>query len=415
MDDDNINPYNLEAEQQILGAILIENNLIRKTNISIEDFYAQKHKQIYEAMIKLDIDGLPIDIISLKEKGIEDISYISSLASNMATTANISYHADLVKEDSKRRKLRTICLKTLNDINEESIDTLLSNLRNGVSALVKGRGSKIVSSREIALELSEFIERRARNKNILSGISSGFKDLDDLTDGFQNGEQIIIAARPGVGKSAIALACAENAGIPVGVISIEMGGHQLGIRTLATLSGIELWRLRKGILSDMHWSQITDGLVRLSELPIYFSFSSKTTIEIERTITQMIESYTCKMIIVDYLQLTKGAESKKREQEIAEVSRTLKLAAVANNIPIIALSQLNREVEKRENKRPMLSDLRESGAIEQDADVVIFLYREKQDSTVIELNIAKGRNCGLGTLKLYFNSDTMTFRSYQDV
>jgi len=412
---DNINPHNLEAEQQILGAILIENNLIRKIDIGIEDFYAQKHKQIFQAMIQLDMDGLPIDMISLKEKGIDDLSFLSSLAMNIVTTANIDYHSKIVKEDANKRKLRTVCLKALSDIPEQTIDTVLGEMRGGISSLVKGRGSNIISCREIALELNEFIERRAKNQHSLSGVPSGFSDLDELTDGFQGGEQIIIAARPGVGKSSLAMACAENAGVPVGVISIEMGGHQLGIRTLSSLSQVELWRLRKGILSDLNWAQVRSGLVSLSELPIYFSFSSKTTIEIERTITQMLEAFDCRMIIVDYLQLTKGSEPKKREQEVAEVSRTLKLEAVANNIPIISLSQLNRQVEQRENKRPILSDLRESGAIEQDADVVIFLYREKPDSPVMEVNIAKGRNCGLGSLKLYFNADTMTFRPYQDI
>ena len=420
---DNINPHNLEAEKQVLGSIILDNKAIKRLDITTDDFYAQKHKDIYKAMLALDADGLPIEMISLKEKGIEDIGYIYQIANEIVTTANIYYHADLIRESSIKRKIRLMCLKALSSLNTESVDDILSQLRANSMQLVKGRGPKIVSTRDIAVELNKFIERRSQNRNELSGITSGFLELDKLTDGFQPGEQIVIAARPGMGKSALAMAIAENCKVPVGFISIEMGPHQLGIRSLSTLSGVELWRLRKGILADFHWPYITEGLSELSQLPIYFSFSSRTTTEIERTITQMIESFDCRMIVVDYLQLTKGTDSKKRELEIAEVSRTLKLAAMSNNIPVIALSQLNREVEKRENKKPMLSDLRESGAIEQDADLVIFLSRVKDDefkldeesnAYVLELDIAKGRNCGLGSLKLKFNGDVMKFEPYKE-
>lgn len=408
---DNVNPHNLEAEEQILGAILLENNLIRKIPVTIEDFYAQKHKDIFKAMLKLDTEGLPIDVISLQKEGQEDIGYISQLTANTPTTANINYHADIIREDSNKRKLRQICLQTLQNINDESVDSILANIRYGVKSLAKRRSSRVTSAFDIAKDLNDFIERRTKNKHDLSGIPSGFINLDNLTDGFQPGELTILAARPGQGKSALAMSFAENAGVPVGIISIEMGSHQLGIRTLSKLSGIELWKLRKGIFQDIQWPNVRDALSQMSQLPLYFAFSSKTTQEIERTITQMIEAYDCKMVIIDYLQLTKSTESKKREQEVAEVSRLLKILAVQYNIPIIALSQLNRQVESRENKRPILSDLRESGAIEQDADVVIFLFRDRSDTDgMVELSIAKGRNCGLGKVKLYFSGDTMTFR-----
>lgn len=406
----NVNPHNLEAEEQILGAILLENIFIRKIPITIEDFYAQKHKDIFKAMLQLDAEGLPLDIVSLQEAGQKDIGYLSRLAANTPTSANINYHSDLVREAANKRKLRQICFQTLQRINEESVDSILANIRNGITDLIKRRGSKVTSAFEIAKDLDEFIERRTKNKHDLSGVPSGFTELDNLTDGFQPGELTILAARPGQGKSALAMSFAENAGVPVGIISLEMGAHQLGIRTLSKLSGVELWRLRKGILSDIHWPSVRDALSQMSQLPLYFAFSSKNTQEIERTITHMVEVCDCKLIIVDYLQLTKSTESKKREQEVAEVSRLLKILASQYSIPVIALSQLNREVEKRENKRPILSDLRESGAIEQDADVVMFLYREKADTDgLIELSIGKGRNCGLGKVKLYFSGDTMTF------
>ncbi len=414
MPDNPINPHNPDAEQQILGAILCDNIVIRKVNLTPEDFYSQKHRSIFKSMLELDADGMPIEFVSLQKKG-QDIGYISQLMSNTVTTANINYHADIVKEDSNKRKVRAVCLQALNDLNDESVDTVLANMRNELSGLVKGRACKLISAADIAKELDNFVDRRSKNRNELSGIPSGFRDLDNLTDGFQGGDLIIIAARPGQGKSALAIALAENASVPVGIISIEMGAHQLGIRTLAQLSGVELWRLRKGILGNDHWPSLTKALSRFAQLPLYFSFSSKNTIEIERTITAMVEAYDSKMIILDYLQLTKSNESKKREQEVAEVSRLLKIMAQSYNIPIIAVSQLNREVEKRENKRPILSDLRESGAIEQDADIVIFLYRERQDADgTVELNIAKGRNIGCGTVKLHFYGDTMSFVSHSD-
>lgn len=410
---DNVNPHNLSAEQQILGAIMLDNKIIRRLNLSIDDFYTQKHKQIYKAMLEFDLDGMPIDYATLKTKVVEeDIIYLSQYC-DAPTTANAIYHSDMVKEMSNKRKLKNICLHTINEIDNETIDSLLGNIRNNMAQLVKGRGCNLASSSEIGKELLEFLERREKNKNELSGIPSGFKDLDNLTDGFQCGDLIVLAARPSQGKSALAMAFAENAGVPVGIISIEMGPHQLGIRSIAKLSGIELWKLRKGILAKHQWPALHGALSDFAQMPLYFSFNSKSTIEIERTITQMIEIYDCKMAIVDYLQLTKSKENKKREQEVAEVSRLLKIMAQSNNIPIIALSQLNREVEKRENKRPILSDLRESGAIEQDADVVMFLYRENTESDgIVEINIAKGRNIGLGTIKLAFTGDTMTFGDY---
>lgn len=415
--ENNINPHDLEAEQQVLGAIILQNELIRKVEIATEDFYSPKHQDIYRRMLQLDIDGTPIDAIALRAAGLEDTAYITSIACDIVTTANINMHADIIKENSRKRKLRKLCLQVVGDINTETIDDLLNIIRLQTAELLQKRGSKIISSKEMARELSEFLETRAKHTGQLSGITSGLKDLDELTDGFQRGEMTIIAGRPGTGKSAFAMACASRAGVPVGVISLEMGSHQLGIRQLSTLSGVDLWRLRKGFLRHEDWPNVAEGFKMMAELPIYFSFSSYKTMAIERTITQMIEIHGCQMIIIDYLQLTKGNESKKREQEVAEVSRTLKLNTLQHNIPILVLSQLNREVEKRGQQKPVLSDLRESGAIEQDADIVIFLWMDSkkiEDKNILYLSIAKGRNCGLGEIKLYVDFDTMTFRGMKN-
>jgi replicative DNA helicase len=410
---ENAPPHNQEAEQQILGAVIIDNSVVRRLNITPEDFYAQKHADIYRAMLKLDSDGMPIDVVTLKDQG-QDAFYLGNIAMSLPTAANALFHADIVREDSNKRRLLRLCHETIVGMGEP-IDVLVSNIRAILPNIVRGRGGSVVTAAQMAKNLSDFLERRSRDRSTLSGVGSGFAEVDSLTDGWQGGDLIILAARPGMGKSALAMVCAENAKVPVGVISIEMGEHQIGIRTVSKLSNVELWKLRKGLFLDENWHSINAALAKIAMLPIYFSFTSKNVVEIERMITQMVETYSCKMVIIDYLQLTRGSDHRKREQEVAEVSRLLKCLAQSFNIPIMAVSQLNREVEKRENKRPMLSDLRESGAIEQDADVVMFLYRDTAKTAgPVEIIFAKGRNIGLGTVKLWFDGDKMTFRDYRE-
>jgi replicative DNA helicase len=410
LEEHNIIPHDIDAEQQILGAIILENRLIRSIDITRNDFYSIKHSEIFSHMLSLDADNTPIDAITLKSKGVE-IAYTTQIAMNMITTANIKIHSEIVKELARKRALLRLCRETIEDIHTLTIDDLLSNMRNQTIELLRGRTNKIVSSGEIAKELLDFIERRKEHSGELSGIPSGFSELDSLTDGFQPGEITIIAGRPGAGKSAFAITCATNSKEPSGIISLEMGAHQIGIRQLSALSKIELWKLRKGLFSAEDMPDLTEGFKRMAELELYFSFTSHKTHSIEKCITQMIEAYGCKIIVIDYLQLTKGNESKKREHEVAEVSRTLKLCAMNHNIPIIVLSQLNRKVEERAQQKPILSDLRESGAIEQDADVVMFLWmpKPKEHPKLLELTIAKGRNCGLGNIYLEAEFDTMTF------
>lgn len=404
-----IAPHSLEAEEQILGSLILDANLIHSIALNEDDFYSLKHRTLFKSIVQLIADRVPVEFISLRERG-QDPRFISTLVNSVVSTANVQYHTDLVKEYANRRKIRVACMQALQDIQAESVDMVMAGLRNSLSNIARDRGKTIVTSRELAVEVGQFLDRRAENRDALSGVPSGFNMLDRLTDGWQGGDLIIVAARPGQGKSALAMIFSENALVPVGIISIEMGAHQLGIRTLATLSQVDLWRLRKGVLDKNNWADVGRGLSKFAELPLYFSFLAKNSTEIERTITQMVQAYECKMIVVDYLQLTKGTHGKKREEEVAEISRLLKIMAQTHNIPIIAISQLNREVEKRENRRPILSDLRESGAIEQDADIVIFLYKEgKEGEDVLNVDIAKGRNIGLGRIRLHFNGDTMTF------
>jgi len=412
----NINPHNIEAEQEVLGSIILENNLIRKINLSLNDFYSAKHREIFEAMTKLDIEGTPIDISTLKSRGINDVNYLSTMAFIVVSPVNAVYNADIVREDANKRKIGIICRNAMENLQTDSVDDTLSKIRGALTLIAKTRGGSIVNTTEIAKEMAEFVDRRINNKDTLSGIPTGFMDLDELTDGFQGGDLILMAARPASGKSALAMEFAENAGVPVGVISIEMGQHQIGIRHISKLSGVTLFNIRKGYLHhEGRIDKVLNACARLAELPIYYSFSSRKIIEMERAITQMIEVYGCKEIIVDYLQLAKGNEAKKREQEVSEISKFLKSMAMIHNVPVIAISALNREVEKREGKRPLLADLRESGALEYDADVVIFLHKASQENNcVVEAIVAKGRNIALGTVKLWFNGDTMTFRNFSE-
>ncbi len=409
----------LDAEIWVLGSIFTDNGVINDINLLPEDFYKPVHQEIFKAMRELSGEGKPIDIVSLddrlKQKHTEEIS---SIASAVFTAANVNYHARIVKEAALLRTVQKTCLQTLRAIQEGEIETsdmAVSAIHEVTGKVVNGQGGVITSMSQVAKETLDYVERRYENQNSISGIPSGFKDLDKITDGFQGADLITLAARPGMGKSAFAMAIAQNAssqGFPIGVVSIEMNKHQIGIRTMASLSQVEMWRLRKGILDKEGFNSVINAVSLMANLPIYFSFSSWSIEDMRKVITQMVRLQGVKMVIVDYLQLIRNPERKNREREIGEISTTLKCLAKTFNIPIIALAQLNRQVEQRENKRPKLSDLRDSGQIEQDSDAVIFLYRENvsEHKGVVEVIFEKGRNIGLGKVMLNFNGDLMTFR-----
>ncbi len=415
--------HNIEAEKGVLGAIFFDNNTLRQIDLRVNDFYKPAHREIYSAMLSLSEDGSPIDIITLTERLEKKYhNEIMDIATQAFTAVNIKYHADIVAEASRLHKLQRLCLQILQiiagDIQETS-EALIGQLHAGMSSIIRDQGDAIVDIRDVARETYEFIKRRHEQKGILSGIPSGFKDIDTITDGFQSSDLIILAARPSMGKTALAMSFAQNAAeidYPVGVVSLEMGKQALGIRTVSSLSQVELWKLRKGIHTREDTAALISAAARMADLPIYFSFSAWELDQIRKVITQMVEVKGIKLVIVDYLQLAGNAKQKTREREIGEISTTLKQLAKTFQIPVIALSQLSREVEKREDKRPKLSDLRDSGQIEQDADVVMFLYREKprEIKGLAEVHFAKGRNIGLGVVKLYFDGNTMTFRSLKD-
>lgn len=414
MPEDFIPPQNLEAEQQVLGAVLLDNAALATIpEILPSDFYRPAHGAALKTMRGLAERREPIDLLSMQASGV-DAKYLAEIVSGMVTAANVRYHAKLVKEASNRRQIIRMCREAIQGIAERSVDETLTLIRNGAQGIVSGRGGTIVSMKDVAKDIVGYVEMRRQHRDQISGIPSGFTDIDQITDGWQKGDFIIVAARPGKGKSALAMAMAQNSGVPVGMISLEMGPHQLGIRSLSSLSQVELWRLRKGFFGDGDWGSLVDAFGRMAEMEIYFTFTARNTAEIERAVSQMVEVHGVELLIVDYLQLAKSLEAKKREQEVAEVSRLCKALALTHNMPVMALAQLNRDSEK-EKRSPVLADLRESGQIEQDADVVIFLHNDpKRPENVLDILFAKGRNIGLGTARLLFERDTMTFRDYRE-
>lgn len=407
-------PHHRKAEEMILGCILVDNSLIRQCALAVDDFYFEKHQMYYSMFLGLHEDREPIDLVIMSQSlDAEALNALNGFMTEAFTTANFTYYENLVKELSIKRKLQKLGIGLARWVTESSVDELVSKLRLQISDIVSGRGASLVPMATVSEEIKEFVDRRRAHAGGLSGLSTGLKDLDNFTDGLQNGDMIVIAGRPGSGKSAFAAHVAQTQalrGIPAGFISLEMGTHQLGIRSLSSISQVEMWKLRKGIFADSYAS-VSDGLRKMSKLPIWFCFSASDSKSIEKTITAMVEEKGCKLIILDYLQLVRSSNADSREREVAQVSNVLKNAARMNNIPVMALSQLNRGPEK-EKRRPILADLRESGAIEQDADVVMFLHRGEVEGT-IEVIFAKGRNIGTGTNVVTWQDETMTFRDFE--
>lgn len=414
-----IPPRDLEAEQSVLGAILVDSSVFPKIELITEDFYLPTHQTIFLAMRELNSNQDVIDIITLKEKLVANnhfegvgLPYLAKLGSIAVISASIQHHAAIVKEKAQKRSIIKTYIQVMQEINSLTIDEIISKIRNETGNILRGHGGQITTMYEIAKDINGYIEKRVNNRHELSGIPSGIPELDDFTDGFQAGQFYVIGARPGMGKTALSFYIAQNCGVPCGRIDLEMSARQLGLRALAREADVELWKLRKGHIGKNDWPYIVKALGRLAELPIFFAFTSYNIAEIEKVVTQMVETKGIKMLMVDYLQLVNSVERKKREQEVAEASRLMKRLAKTYDMPVIALCQLNREVEGRENKRPVLKDLRESGAIEQDADVVMFLYREdiRNSKGVVEILIPKGRNEGSAEIKLFFDGDKMTFK-----
>jgi len=439
-------PHSIESEQSVLGSILLDKESILKIadTLQLKDFYKKAHRLIFEAMLDLYQEQEAIDVLTvtnlLKDrKQLEDIggaSYLSSLVNSVATPAHIVSYAKTVHKKRVLRELISISynISNLGYREDEDIDMLLDEAEKSIFSITQDSQSKAFAHIKNTLnDAFERIEKLHQSDKTLRGVPTGFKTLDRILSGFQNSDLIILAARPSLGKTSFALNIALNAAkqnVPVGIFSLEMSSEQLVDRLIATEAKVDLWKLRTGNLSmDGEYNdfeRISEALGVLSEAPIFFEESSMPNIMQIRTMARRLQAeHGLGLLIIDYLQLINPRNPNDSPvQAISEISRALKGIARELNIPVLALSQLSRAVEQRTARIPKLSDLRDSGSIEQDADVVMFIYREDRDRENTErkneadIIVAKHRNGPLGNAALYFDQDRATFenlsKEYED-
>jgi len=433
-------PHNLDAETAILGGILINNEAMNQIVdiIDSDEFYREANMHLFEGMVDLYNRGEPIDIITLTQllakKKLQEKSggrdYPASLAEAISTSAGITYHAEIVKSLSIRRKLIGQCSTISESCFQEwgSTEDLLEMAEQSIFDIAEEQVREgFESMKNVVTDSFKKLESTAAFDGYITGVPSGFTDFDRMTAGLQPSDLIIIAGRPSMGKTAFALNIGYHAARKtkkgVAVFSLEMSKQQLGIRLLGFDAGIDATKLRTGNLRGKEWESLTDAANRLSELPIYIDDSSGISVlEMKAKCRRMKRQNDLTLVIVDYLQLIQGRKTaESRQLEMSEISRFLKAMAKDLNVPVIALSQLNRKVEDRPNKKPQLSDLRESGAIEQDADVIAFIYRDEmyhpdldENRNIAEIIIGKQRNGPTGTFKLTFRKELTAFSDYAE-
>ena len=430
-------PQHIEAEQSILGGILIENEAINRVMeiLDADDFYRDTHRKIFNALINLSERDEPADLITLTNElrksdqldSIGGASYLASLIDSVPTAANIQYYARIVKEKAILRKLIQTSTEIITQSYEDrgDVEGFLDEAERAIFDISEKRvRPSFYPIREIVKESFATIEKLFKKKEAVTGVPSGFKELDRLTAGFQPSDLIIIAGRPSMGKTAFCLDVAEYAAIdnkiPVAIFSLEMSKEQLVIRMLCSQAHVEGTRLRTGYLNESDWPKLTIAAGSLSESPIYIDDSAALSVlELRAKARRLKSDHGLGMVIVDYLQLMKGrSRVESRQQEISEISRSLKALSKELNIPVIAVSQLSRKTEERTGNRPQLSDLRESGAIEQDADLILFIYRDEvynrsEDNPnrgKAEVIIGKQRNGPIGKIDLAFLDKFTTFK-----
>ena len=433
-------PQNDEAEIATLGSMLLDHEAISQAVELVTDqsFYKESHRKIFRAIIQLYNDNKAVDIITLteqlkKEGSLDEVGgpvYVSTLASSVPTAANIVHYAKIVKEKAVLRSLINASTEIASECYNSSrnADELLDKAQQLVfDVSSKKVDARFAQIRDVIKSSIETIDSLYQRKAHVTGLGTGFRELDIRTAGFHPSDLIVVAARPSMGKSALASCIAEHIGVvekqPVAFFSLEMSKEQLVQRMLCSHARVDAHKVRTGFLSQADWPRLVTAAGKLSEAPIYIDDSGTlSALELRAKARRLKALYDIKLVVVDYLQLMKGAStsSDNRQQEISEISRGLKALARELNVPVIAISQLSRAVEQRENKRPQLSDLRESGAIEQDADLVILLlrreYYERDNPEVkglAEINIAKQRNGPVGTFDLTFIGEYMRFENLE--
>ena len=431
-------PQNIEAEESNNSAILIDNNTLMDVIeiLSPDDFYRTAHQKIYAAITDLFDKAEPIDLVTLanklKEKGqLEEVgsaSYLARLVDSVPLAVNAQHYAKIVHDKASLRRLIEQANAIVKRCFEErgNADEVIDFAESSIFEISEKKSQQaFYPISKIILGNIETLEEKQGNRSLVTGVPTGFTHLDNLTSGFQNSDLVILAARPSMGKTALALNIARNAAvdanIPVAVFSLEMSKEQLSLRMLCSEARIDSSRLRGGFFSMEDWHRLTDAAGILSEAPIYIDDSpSLTAMDIRAKSRRLKMDKNIGLIIIDYLQLMQGrASAERRDLEISEISRSLKALAKELDLPVLALSQLNRMLEQRTDKRPRLSDLRESGALEQDADVVAFIYRDEvynkeEDNPskgVAEILLSKQRNGPTGDIKLTFLTSYTRFEN----
>lgn len=429
-------PQNIEAEQAVLGAVLIKKEALTEVQeiLQPEDFYREAHRIVYGAMEELFENEEAVDLVTLTEQlrkkdqleRVGGLSFVTALANSVPTAANVAYHAKIVREKAELRNLidaaTEIAGKAYEDADEVE-DIMDAAEKRILSVAANRRGGDFEPIKTILMKSIDRISTLYESKGGLTGLSTGFRDLDKLTSGLQASDLVLVAARPSMGKTAFTLNIATSAslqGNPVAFFSLEMSKEQLVQRMLCAEGAIDSQRLRTGQLEDNEWGKLVDTADRLSKAKIYIDDTPGITVmELRSKARRLKAEHGLSLVVIDYLQLMQGRSMRSgdnRQQEISEISRSLKALARELNVPVVALSQLSRSVESRQVKKPMLSDLRESGSLEQDADIVMFLYREDyydqdtENRNITEVIIAKHRNGPVDTVSLFFQKEFTKFR-----
>lgn len=423
-----IPPHSTDAEISVLGALLLDKNAI----IAVADilhptvFYDERHGEIYESMVELYSERTPIDVLTVSErlkkrkslKKVGGVSYLAELVNRVPTASHVIHYAKIVRDQATKRALMTAASKLVDLSMDEGLSApqLLDKAESEVFSLTQRHlQNSFVSIRDALADSFDRLDELHKNSDGLRGVPTGFLELDNMLAGMQKSNLIILAARPGIGKTSFALNIAQSLAVhhkrSVGIFSLEMSKEELVDRMLVSQADIDAWKLKTGKLTDEEFTKLSIAMGELAESPIYIDDTTAMSVLEMRTKARRLQvEHGIELIIIDYLQLAKSRDLENRVQEVAEVSQGFKNIARELKIPVLALSQLSRSVEQRGTRRPQLSDLRDSGSIEQDADVVMFLWKEEEDNQEkAMLDIAKHRNGPLGQIKLHFKGDRIKF------
>jgi replicative DNA helicase len=423
-----IPPHSAEAEESVLGALLLDKDAVIAVAefLRPEDFYDERHKEIFISALELFEDRIPIDVLTVSErlkkrkslKKVGGAGYLADLANKVPTAAHVEHYGRIVKESATKRALMSATSRLMEFSMDETLaaDELLDKAESEIFSLTQTHLADTFTPIKQALaESFDRLDELHKQAEGLRGVPTGFKDLDDTLAGMQRSNLLILAARPGVGKTSLALNIAQNLAVkykrPVGFFSLEMSKEELVDRLLVAQADIDAWKLKTGKLDEEDFTKLSNAMGELAEAPLFIDDTPALSILEMRTKSRRLQVESgVELIVVDYLQLARSRQLENRVQEVSEISQGLKNLAREIKVPVLAVSQLSRAVEQRGTRKPQLADLRESGSIEQDADVVMFLWREGEDNPEnVNLDIAKHRNGPLRSIKLFFKGDRIKF------